>query len=157
MHVINFDLPDVDHDGRNEYVHRIGKQQHIVGFDSIANRLTGRTARIGNEGLATSFYNEKDEGLGPFLTKILIECGQPVPEFLQHHKPEDGVLNFEEEEEPELDDAAAGNEAGGDAWGAGGEANADDAWGSAEVVVPTAEANDAWVPDNDAPVAKGGW
>ncbi|KAJ4542365.1 hypothetical protein HRR83_007071 [Exophiala dermatitidis] len=140
MHVINFDLPDVDHDGRNEYVHRIG-----------------RTARIGNEGLATSFYNEKDEGLGPFLTKILIECGQPVPEFLQHHKPEDGVLNFEEEEEPELDDAAAGNEAGGDAWGAGGEANADDAWGSAEVVVPTAEANDAWVPDNDAPVAKGGW
>ncbi|KAL2391667.1 hypothetical protein ABEF95_000082, partial [Exophiala dermatitidis] len=47
MHVINFDLPDVEHDGRNEYVHRIG-----------------RTARIGNEGLATSFYNEKDEGLG---------------------------------------------------------------------------------------------
>ncbi|KAL2438995.1 hypothetical protein ABEF95_015354 [Exophiala dermatitidis] len=74
-----------------------------------------------------------------------------------HHKPEDGVLNFEEEEEPELDDAAAGNEAGGDAWGAGGEANADDAWGSVEVVAPAAEANDAWVPDNDAPVAKGGW
>jgi hypothetical protein len=24
MHVINFDLPSADHDGKNEYVHRIG-------------------------------------------------------------------------------------------------------------------------------------
>ena len=59
--------------------------------------------------------------MGPFLTKILMECGQNVPEFLQHFKPEDGVLNFDEEEE--LDDSAMDNTAneqeGGDAWGGG--------------------------------------
>ena len=27
MHVINFDLPSAEHDGRSEYVHRIGKSQ----------------------------------------------------------------------------------------------------------------------------------
>lgn len=26
MHVINFDLPAVEHDGQNEYIHRIGKK-----------------------------------------------------------------------------------------------------------------------------------
>lgn len=27
MHVVNFDLPLVEHQGRSEYVHRIGKSQ----------------------------------------------------------------------------------------------------------------------------------
>ncbi|KIW73981.1 hypothetical protein PV04_02054 [Phialophora macrospora] len=120
MHVINFDLPSADHDGKNEYVHRIG-----------------RTARIGNEGLATSFYNEKDDALGPFLTKVLLETHQDVPEFLQHFKPEDGTLNFDEEEEPDTGDIAADTGADGDAWGTADSTvppNADmvagDAWGS---------------------------
>ena len=45
-HVINFDLPSGMYGGINEYVHRIG-----------------RTARIGHQGLATSFYNDRNENL----------------------------------------------------------------------------------------------
>ena len=56
-HVINFDLPsDID-----EYVHRIG-----------------RTGRVGNVGLATSFFNDKNSNIGnmfkmarDFLQKFL--------------------------------------------------------------------------------------
>ncbi|KAJ9641646.1 hypothetical protein H2204_002708 [Knufia peltigerae] len=125
MHVINFDLPAAEHDGQNEYIHRIG-----------------RTARIGNEGLATSFYNEKDEPMGEFLAKILMETNQEVPDFLHHFKPEDGVLNFdEEEEEDDLDLVATNDGSGGAAWGSGGDvasapagdataATAGDSWGS---------------------------
>lgn len=40
MHVVNYDLPD----DIDEYVHRIG-----------------RTGRVGNRGLATSFYNSGNE------------------------------------------------------------------------------------------------
>ncbi|ORZ16836.1 P-loop containing nucleoside triphosphate hydrolase protein [Lobosporangium transversale] len=62
MHVINYDLcNDID-----EYVHRIG-----------------RTARVGNQGLATSFYTSYNEPLAPQLTKLLIECKQEVPDFLR--------------------------------------------------------------------------
>ncbi|KIW96468.1 uncharacterized protein Z519_03537 [Cladophialophora bantiana CBS 173.52] len=146
MHVINFDLPSADHDGKNEYVHRIG-----------------RTARIGNEGLATSFYNEKDEALGPFLTKILLETNQDVPEFLAHFKPEGGDLNFDEEEGPEFEGDAAGDKCGnggntacaGDVWGAGGDTNAaSSAWGaSGGAAAPT---NDNWG-SNNAEVGGGGW
>ncbi|CAG8834150.1 37996_t:CDS:2, partial [Gigaspora margarita] len=62
MHVINYDLcEDID-----EYVHRIG-----------------RTARVGNQGLATTFYNDYNSGIARDLVKILIECKQEVPDFLQ--------------------------------------------------------------------------
>ncbi|KAF9905916.1 hypothetical protein EC991_001157 [Linnemannia zychae] len=62
MHVINYDLSnDID-----EYVHRIG-----------------RTARAGNPGTATSFYNSKNEPMATSLTKLLVECNQEVPDFLQ--------------------------------------------------------------------------
>lgn len=90
--------------------------------NAILMRPSGRTARIGNEGLATSFYNDRDEPLGPFLTKILMECGQDVPDFLQQFKPEGGILNFDEEEEqPDIEDTTEGDDAG-DAWGSGGDA-----------------------------------
>jgi len=46
MHVVNYQMPSTMHGGINEYVHRIG-----------------RTARIGNEGLATSFYNDRNEDI----------------------------------------------------------------------------------------------
>ncbi|KAF9580048.1 hypothetical protein BGW38_003457 [Lunasporangiospora selenospora] len=62
LHIINYDLPqDID-----EYVHRIG-----------------RTARVGNQGLATSFYNERNWGIAPHLTKLLVECDQEIPDFLE--------------------------------------------------------------------------
>lgn len=61
-HVINFDLPsDVE-----EYVHRIG-----------------RTGRMGNLGVATSFFNEKNRNICADLLELLIETKQEVPAFLE--------------------------------------------------------------------------
>jgi ATP-dependent RNA helicase DDX3X len=71
-HVINYDLPSTQHDGITEYVHRIG-----------------RTARIGNEGKATSFYNDRNEDIAEDLVKILLESKQDIPDFLEDKAPED--------------------------------------------------------------------
>jgi ATP-dependent RNA helicase DDX3X len=71
-HVINYDLPSTQHEGITEYVHRIG-----------------RTARIGNEGKATSFFNDRNDDIAEDLCKILIESKQEIPEFLEQFKPED--------------------------------------------------------------------
>lgn len=61
-HVINFDLPnDIE-----EYVHRIG-----------------RTGRVGNLGLATSFFNEKNKNIVKDLVEILSEAKQDVPSWLE--------------------------------------------------------------------------
>ncbi|ESO12467.1 hypothetical protein HELRODRAFT_105366 [Helobdella robusta] len=61
-HVINFDLPsDIE-----EYVHRIG-----------------RTGRVGNLGLATSFFNEKNKNILKDLLDILVEAHQEVPPWLE--------------------------------------------------------------------------
>ncbi|XP_063546146.1 ATP-dependent RNA helicase bel isoform X2 [Cydia strobilella] len=60
-HVINFDLPsDVE-----EYVHRIG-----------------RTGRMGNLGVATSFFNDANRGLARDLVELLVEAKQDVPNWL---------------------------------------------------------------------------
>lgn len=89
---------------------------------------SGRTGRIGNEGLATSFYNdEKDAEIAPDLVKILVESQQRVPDFLEAYKPLDETVNFDDDTENEDDEAAAGT--GGDAWGAPAEAGTSDAWG----------------------------
>ena len=108
-HVINFDLPSVDHGGIHEYIHRIG-----------------RTARIGNTGLAHSFYNERDENLAPALVKVLMETKQKIPDFLEAYKPDEGAtINFDELNE----DTAYGG--GGDAGGGpGGEGGGD--WGTGD-------------------------
>ncbi|XP_064167922.1 putative ATP-dependent RNA helicase an3 isoform X2 [Anguilla rostrata] len=61
-HVINFDLPsDIE-----EYVHRIG-----------------RTGRVGNLGLATSFFNDKNSNITKDLLDILVESKQEVPSWLE--------------------------------------------------------------------------
>ena len=61
-HVINFDLPsDIE-----EYVHRIG-----------------RTGRMGNLGLATSFFNDKNRNLVRDLVEIVLETKQEMPTFLE--------------------------------------------------------------------------
>ncbi|CAH1782244.1 unnamed protein product, partial [Owenia fusiformis] len=61
-HVINFDLPgDIE-----EYVHRIG-----------------RTGRVGNLGLATSFFNIKNKNLLRDLMDLLVEAHQEVPSWLE--------------------------------------------------------------------------
>ena len=74
MHVINYDmLQDMD-----EYIHRIG-----------------RTARVGKSGLATSFYNDRSDLLAPQLTKLLKECKQEIPDFLQQYVSEDTTWDEE--------------------------------------------------------------
>lgn len=124
MHVINYDLPDSNYGGIHEYVHRIG-----------------RTARIGNTGVATSFYNDKNEDIAEALTKLLIETHQVVPDFLEGYKPEnEKELNFDDDTDDEGDDAA-----GGDAWGGAGQTNGDasgDAWGSEAPAA--ADTNGGW-------------
>ncbi|CAI7578651.1 unnamed protein product [Penicillium glandicola] len=87
LHVVNYDLPSCVHGGITEYIHRIG-----------------RTARIGNEGIATSFYNDRDEDIAVDLVKILIECKQVVPEFLEQFRPEGDVLEFDDDSDKEFFD-----------------------------------------------------
>lgn len=61
-HVINFDLPsDIE-----EYVHRIG-----------------RTGRMGNLGLATSFFNDKNRNLTKDLVELILESSQELPNWLE--------------------------------------------------------------------------
>ncbi|KAF2502944.1 ATP-dependent RNA helicase DED1 [Lophium mytilinum] len=91
-HVINYDLPSSSHGGIHEYIHRIG-----------------RTARIGHEGIATSFYNSRNEDIGPDIVKILIESKQEIPDFLQEYVPE--TVTWEEDDS---DDENAGSDAGVD-------------------------------------------
>ena len=60
-HVVNFDLPsDIE-----EYVHRIG-----------------RTGRVGNLGLATSFFNDKNRNICKDLMDILVHSKQEVPSWM---------------------------------------------------------------------------
>lgn len=60
-HVINFDLPnDIE-----EYVHRIG-----------------RTGRVGNLGLATSCFNDKNRNMACELIELLQEANQDTPDWL---------------------------------------------------------------------------
>ena len=95
MHVINYDLPGSEYGGIHEYVHRIG-----------------RTARIGNVGMATSFYNDRNEDIAEALTKILVESNFEVPDFLEQYKPEEeGKLEFDDDTDEE-------GEAEGDGFGA---------------------------------------
>ncbi|XP_071950498.1 ATP-dependent RNA helicase DDX3Y-like isoform X2 [Antedon mediterranea] len=61
-HVVNFDLPT----DSEEYVHRIG-----------------RTGRVGNLGLATSFFNEKNRNIARDLCDLCIEAKQEVPTWLE--------------------------------------------------------------------------
>ena len=126
MHVINFDLPSTAHGGIDEYVHRIG-----------------RTARIGNDGVATSFYNDRNSDLAEGLVKVLLECNQEVPDFLEEHKPEEGAaLEFDDDtdNEGEGDDAING----GVAFGA-----------TTAYQAPAVE--DAWVPTEVEETEGGGW
>ncbi|KAL9584170.1 MAG: hypothetical protein Q9203_004770 [Teloschistes exilis] len=128
LHIINYDFPaNID-----EYVHRIG-----------------RTARIGNLGLATTFYNDRYENMAEDLVKLLLETKQEIPDFLEQYKPS-GELQFnddsgaEEEEGDEPSTVGASAEAG-DGWGAGNAANDTkdgDDWGTENKTNGTAK--DDW-------------
>ncbi|KAI6247525.1 ATP-dependent RNA helicase ded1 [Erysiphe necator] len=119
MAVINFDLPSSNYGGIEEYCHRIG-----------------RTGRIGNTGVAMSFFTPRDEDLAPSLVKFLLETHHPIPDFLAHHIPEGfdasgegnaDLLDFgddsdvEEEKNPDQNEASDNTfsqGAGADLWNA---------------------------------------
>ncbi|EER24484.1 hypothetical protein D8B26_005191 [Coccidioides posadasii str. Silveira] len=119
MHVINFDLPSVEHGGIDEYIHRIG-----------------RTARIGNEGLATSFYNDgRDSAIATDLVKVLLECKQQIPDFLEAYVPENGEVEWNDDTDGEDDDLdVAATDA---AWG--GE---NDGWDAPAAPAPVSKTDD---------------
>jgi len=97
-HVINYDLPSTQHAGITEYVHRIG-----------------RTARIGNEGKASSFFNDRNDDIGEDLVKLLVESKQEVPEFLQQHVPEDPTtIEWHDGTDDESDDGLGSGFGGAD-------------------------------------------
>ncbi|KAI9740077.1 MAG: hypothetical protein M1818_004828 [Claussenomyces sp. TS43310] len=132
MHVINYELPSQSYGGIEEYTHRIG-----------------RTGRIGNKGIATSFYNDRDEEMAGPLTKTLLETNQDVPDFLQQYIPEgyvpgEGNLKFEADSDfGDEDEVAQATGDAGDGWGADTatpEANNDGGWGAS---VPQTSGDDA--------------
>lgn len=104
--------------------------------------FSGRTGRIGHRGIATSFFTERDEGMGSVLTRTLLETNQDIPECLQMYVPEGEArtnLKFEADSDFDPNDVAGAGDAGGAAWGTGdgdggdgGNAGAEggDAWGS---------------------------
>ena len=104
MHVINYELPSSDYGGIDEYVHRIG-----------------RTARIGNVGVATSFYTQYNEDIADPLTRLLIENDQEVPDFLEAFVPSVGATcTFDDDTDDEGEDdggVATKPNANRDSWG----------------------------------------
>lgn len=121
-------MPSFDHGGIHEYVHRIG-----------------RTARIGNVGMATSFYNDRNEDIADALVKLLLETKQEIPDFLDSYKPDNVEdLQFDDDTDEEGEEGAGD----GDAWGApapkgNGQTNGEAAsgWGADDT---TAGDNDGW-------------
>ena len=109
--------------------------------------------------MATSFYNDKDEPIAEPLIKILLECGQDIPDFLEGQKPAEGEpLVFDDDSGADEDDEE-GADNGGDSWGTGGNAtngdvNGEDAWGAQPIAAtPVVEVNN----NLDAGNNKGGW
>ncbi|KAI5289115.1 hypothetical protein KEM54_004390 [Ascosphaera aggregata] len=143
LHVVNFDLPSMMHGGTDEYVHRIG-----------------RTARIGNVGMATSLYNhERNSDIAPELVKILLECNQEIPDFLENDRPADGKLVFHDDTDDEEEEAAAH----GDVAATGAADAAEDSWSAPHADAPAAVAdsgNEWGAPASapaPAPINDGGW
>lgn len=114
-----------------------------------ADPVPGRTARIGNQGLATSFYSTDDEPMAPFLAKILVESGNQVPDFLQEYKPEDGVpLDFDDNSDVEAEPVQSN--------GAAEDDSAEEGCGAAPVVAAPVAADNSWGESN-ATQGNGGW
>ncbi|KAI4202786.1 MAG: hypothetical protein LQ350_002284 [Teloschistes chrysophthalmus] len=130
LHIINYDFPaNID-----EYVHRIG-----------------RTARIGNLGLATTFYNDKNENMAEDLVKLLLETKQEIPDFLEQYKPSGEELEFNDdsgaEDEGEEATTVGASADAGDGWGAGNAANDTkdgDDWGTESKTNGTNGTKDDW-------------
>jgi len=144
MHIINFDLPSNQYGGIEEYIHRIGKLASFAPQfynESNLGTYAGRTGRIGNLGLATSFYNERNEDIAPELVKILLETKQEVPDFLEQYLPEggaDAALKFDADSDDEDGDGA------GEETATGGAAAGGSGWAAPTETAPTAGGSGRW-------------
>lgn len=126
-HVINYDIPSGQYGGIREYTHRIG-----------------RTARIGNQGLATSFYNDRNEDVAQDLVNVLVECDCEIPEFLQHLTPEDvDNINFDDNSDDEAGGEADGFAAPAES-GATDGAAATNGWGAPDAAGDGGFQEDSW-------------
>lgn len=108
--------------GIQEYVHRIG-----------------RTARIGHQGRATSFYNDRNEDIAQGLVNVLVESGCTIPDFLSQFTPEDvSNINFDDnsDDEAEADGPGFGGGAGGEE---GGDQEGDTGFQQDASAVPAAD------------------
>ncbi|KAG5923370.1 hypothetical protein E4U42_004975 [Claviceps africana] len=138
-HVINYDLPSIEHGGIEEYTHRIG-----------------RTGRIGHRGVATSFFSHsRDDGIANVLTRTLLETGQEIPDFLQMYVPEGDAANkprFETESDydPEEVQGAPLPSNGND------QAEDNNGWAGGDKEEETA-ATSGWGQSSDAPATSNGW
>lgn len=116
------------------------------------NRFVGRTARIGNRGLATTFFNDSNSRLGADLRGLLEEAAQEIPEFLEQYK--DGATTQAEKRFDALDhheelgkhgtDIFSIQAAGAGSWNAPTDSSsgliADDGWGFGSVT----KIDDGW-------------
>ncbi|QPH18825.1 hypothetical protein C2857_003925 [Epichloe festucae Fl1] len=151
-HVINYDLPSIEHGGIEEYTHRIG-----------------RTGRIGHRGVATSLFSPThDDAMASVLTRTLLETDQEIPEFLQMYIPEGDAAKkpkFETESDFDPDEAQGvqtstfGNEGceNSNGWGGAGpeeEATAPSGWGQPDANPPAT--SNGWGQPAEAP-ATNGW
>ncbi len=124
----------------------------------------GRTGRIGHLGVATSFYNDRNEDLASPLVKILLESKQEIPDFLEMYVPDgaregDVKLDFgDESDDEEYHPGAANGDIGGgftDEFG-GADADANES-GEEDVNDENAEVVEATSAVNNASGEKDGW
>ncbi|TPX70897.1 hypothetical protein SpCBS45565_g01491 [Spizellomyces sp. 'palustris'] len=137
IHVINYDMPK----NMDDYIHRIG-----------------RTARVGNKGAATSFFNENNSDIAADLVRVLRETAQTVPEFLNEYRPdyeetpdapENGIVDELKEEDLEGDlpegyaplgqQVSSGND-DDNTWNDAGDGG--NAWGQADSTDPVSTRED---------------
>lgn len=112
--------------------------------------IPGRTARIGNEGLATSFYNNRDEELASDLVKLLLESQQNVPDFLQEYQPSDTILSFEDDTTDSEAEGDKGKEVETGETGAW-TANSDDDADGVDADNKEEETDEPWGEDEEGP------
>lgn len=109
---------------------------------------TGRTARIGNEGIATSFYNERNEDIAYDLVKILMESKQTIPDFLEPYRPENDELDFDDNSEDEFFDQQEEEAGFGDGSEAGDKADSQEGDAEKENQPVSDEVDDPFVDSN---------
>jgi ATP-dependent RNA helicase DDX3X len=104
----------------------------------------GRTARIGNTGLATTFFNDRDEPMADFLVKILLETKQPIPDFFKDRVPDNAQIDFNDDSGAEEEDDNDAGQLEEGAWGVA--ADEGGAWGTPAAEEPVESVQETFDP-----------